>query len=156
MKEPRLLINVGEPAGIGPDLCVALAQHDLPPLVLIGDLDCLHNKRIEIADNLGIALFIGMNAVRSIQRWNHRHSVEEKWHKEDSMLFRKLWIDAVELADIDGPEIPDHLHADKNSGDTLLLQSGKDFIDILARYGRIKPAQPVIGSGFNNDDVGFL
>ncbi len=48
MKEPRLLVNVGEPAGIGPDLCVALAQHDLPPLVLIGDLDCLRRRAVQL------------------------------------------------------------------------------------------------------------
>ncbi len=48
MREPRLLISVGEPAGIGPDLCVALAQHTLPPVVLIGDLDCLRHRAIQL------------------------------------------------------------------------------------------------------------
>ena len=48
MSQPRLLLNVGEPAGIGPDLCVALAQHALPPLVLIGDIDCLRHRALQL------------------------------------------------------------------------------------------------------------
>ncbi|WP_308389571.1 4-hydroxythreonine-4-phosphate dehydrogenase PdxA [Acidithiobacillus sp. AMEEHan] len=48
MKQARLLLHVGEPAGIGPDLCVALAQHALPPLVLIGDIDCLRHRALQL------------------------------------------------------------------------------------------------------------
>ncbi|MEY2341801.1 4-hydroxythreonine-4-phosphate dehydrogenase PdxA [Acidithiobacillus sp. IBUN Pt1247-S3] len=48
MSRLRLLLSVGEPAGIGPDLCVSLAQHMLPPLVLIGDIDCLRHRAIQL------------------------------------------------------------------------------------------------------------
>jgi 4-hydroxythreonine-4-phosphate dehydrogenase len=35
---PPLVVTAGEPAGIGPDLCIALGRRDdLPPLVVIGD-----------------------------------------------------------------------------------------------------------------------
>ena len=33
-----LLISSGEPAGIGPDLCLALADYDLP-LVILGQIN---------------------------------------------------------------------------------------------------------------------
>jgi 4-hydroxythreonine-4-phosphate dehydrogenase len=37
-----IALTVGEPAGIGPDLCVLLAQRDLPAaVVVIGDRDLL-------------------------------------------------------------------------------------------------------------------
>tara|TARA_A100001015_G_scaffold186405_1_gene207497 strand:+ start:1969 stop:2955 length:987 start_codon:yes stop_codon:yes gene_type:complete len=39
------LITLGEPAGIGPDLMAMLAQRaDLPPCVVVGDADCLHDR----------------------------------------------------------------------------------------------------------------
>lgn len=38
---PRLAITSGEPAGIGPDLCVQLAHHPHAELVLLGDRDLL-------------------------------------------------------------------------------------------------------------------
>jgi len=48
---PRLVITPGEPAGIGPDLCVCLAQRDIPAeLVVIADSDLLRER----AEQLGI------------------------------------------------------------------------------------------------------
>ncbi len=48
---PRIAISSGEPAGIGPDLCVGLRQGQFPvELVLLGDPDLLHRR----ADLLGI------------------------------------------------------------------------------------------------------
>lgn len=38
-----LLVSSGEPAGIGPDVCLALADFEWP-LVIIGDLDVLKNR----------------------------------------------------------------------------------------------------------------
>ncbi len=47
-----LALTSGEPAGIGPDLCVQLTRHgDLPPLVIIGDPELLAAR----AAMLGIA-----------------------------------------------------------------------------------------------------
>ncbi len=47
-----LAVTSGEPAGIGPDLCVQLARYDdLPPLVIIGDPELLDAR----ARMLGIA-----------------------------------------------------------------------------------------------------
>lgn len=46
-----LIITSGEPAGVGPDLCLALAKHDLP-LVVLGDLDVLKTRAKEL--NLSI------------------------------------------------------------------------------------------------------
>ncbi|MFA7495110.1 MAG: 4-hydroxythreonine-4-phosphate dehydrogenase PdxA [Acidithiobacillus sp.] len=45
MKSPRLLVTVGEPAGIGPDICLQLAAHPLPTgILLLGDLHCLRSR----------------------------------------------------------------------------------------------------------------
>lgn len=50
---PRLLLTTGEPAGIGPDLCVMLAQQTLPcALTVIGDPKLLEDR----AARLGLPL----------------------------------------------------------------------------------------------------
>ena len=47
--EPRLLVTVGEPAGIGPDVCLQLARHALPSgVLLIGDLRCLRSRALTL------------------------------------------------------------------------------------------------------------
>ena len=52
---PRLVFTPGEPAGIGPDLCIKLAQQTLPiELVIIGDKDLFANR----AKQLGLPLDI--------------------------------------------------------------------------------------------------
>jgi len=52
---PRLVITAGEPAGIGPDLCVRIAQQDLPcQLIVIADRDVLMQR----AEKLGLPLHI--------------------------------------------------------------------------------------------------
>ena len=49
----RIVLTSGEPAGIGPDLCIAIAQSDLPcQLVAIASPDLL----LERADQLGLPL----------------------------------------------------------------------------------------------------
>lgn len=48
---PVLALTAGEPAGVGPDLCVALSQHTLPcRLSVLGDVDVLRDR----ADRLGV------------------------------------------------------------------------------------------------------
>lgn len=42
-----LLISSGEPAGVGPDLCLALADYDFP-LVVLGDLEVLRARAREL------------------------------------------------------------------------------------------------------------
>jgi 4-hydroxythreonine-4-phosphate dehydrogenase len=58
---PVLALSAGEPAGIGPDLCVALSQHALPcRLSVLGDIDVLRAR----AAQLGIATdFISADAI---------------------------------------------------------------------------------------------
>lgn len=46
---PRLVLTAGEPAGIGPDLCVQIAQRDLPcRLMVIADCDVLDQRAAEL------------------------------------------------------------------------------------------------------------
>jgi 4-hydroxythreonine-4-phosphate dehydrogenase len=47
MRQPLLAITSGEPAGIGPDLCLQLAQHELP-IVVIGDYNLLAQRAKQI------------------------------------------------------------------------------------------------------------
>ncbi len=45
---PRIIITSGEPAGIGPDLCVKLAQHDVKAdITIIGDKDALKARALQ-------------------------------------------------------------------------------------------------------------
>ncbi len=46
-----LLISSGEPAGIGPDLCLALAAYELP-IVILSDLSVLENRAKELKKNV--------------------------------------------------------------------------------------------------------
>ncbi len=55
MTIPRIALTAGEPAGIGPDLCIQLAQFDLPcQLIVIADPDLLQQR----AQQLGLAIQI--------------------------------------------------------------------------------------------------
>ena len=58
---PTLAITAGEPAGIGPDLCIALSHHALPcRLTVLGDIDVLRAR----AAQLGISIhFITSDAI---------------------------------------------------------------------------------------------
>lgn len=50
---PRIALTVGEPAGIGPDICLMLASAATPAaLLLVGDMDCLQSR----AAQLGLTL----------------------------------------------------------------------------------------------------
>ncbi|MCX8050055.1 MAG: hypothetical protein N3A55_10430, partial [Methylohalobius sp.] len=50
-ESPHLVLTYGEPAGIGPDLCLMLAQRDLPcRLTLVGDPQVLKQR----AEQLGL------------------------------------------------------------------------------------------------------
>jgi 4-hydroxythreonine-4-phosphate dehydrogenase len=46
-----LLISSGEPSGIGPDLCLALANYDFP-LVIAGDLNVLESRAKELNQSI--------------------------------------------------------------------------------------------------------
>ena len=67
-KKPRILVSSGEPAGIGPDLIVKLAQTDYQnDLTIIGDPELL----IERAKHLSLPLEI--NAVSNAGESHHSH-----------------------------------------------------------------------------------
>ena len=46
-----LLVSSGEPAGIGPDLCLALAAHPVP-LVVLGDKALLAQRAEELKHDI--------------------------------------------------------------------------------------------------------
>jgi 4-hydroxythreonine-4-phosphate dehydrogenase len=55
---PRLALTPGEPAGIGPDLCIALAQRALPAeLVAVADPELLHARAAQLGLPLEIQPF---------------------------------------------------------------------------------------------------
>lgn len=42
---PRIVLTIGEPAGIGPEIALLLGQHPLPaPVLLVGDYHCLRSR----------------------------------------------------------------------------------------------------------------
>jgi 4-hydroxythreonine-4-phosphate dehydrogenase len=44
-ERPTLVVTSGEPAGIGPDICLALAGADLPVRIrVLGDRSLLHSR----------------------------------------------------------------------------------------------------------------
>ena len=52
---PRIAITSGEPAGIGPDICVMLAQHDIEAdITIIGDTEMLADRARQLDINLAI------------------------------------------------------------------------------------------------------
>lgn len=47
---PRLVITAGEPAGIGPDLCLRLAQSDqITQLIVVADIELLRQRAAQLA-----------------------------------------------------------------------------------------------------------
>lgn len=47
--EARIALTLGEPAGIGPDICLDLARAALPAALLaIGDIDCLRERAVRL------------------------------------------------------------------------------------------------------------
>ncbi|MFI4955124.1 MAG: 4-hydroxythreonine-4-phosphate dehydrogenase PdxA [Gammaproteobacteria bacterium] len=73
-----LLISSGEPAGIGPDLCVALADHDLP-LVVLGDQQVLESRAKELKKSVR---FITYKADHPIETKPGSLTVIPVWCKE--------------------------------------------------------------------------
>ncbi|OYY81619.1 MAG: 4-hydroxythreonine-4-phosphate dehydrogenase PdxA, partial [Hydrogenophilales bacterium 16-62-9] len=46
---PTLALTAGEPAGIGPDLCIALSHQELPcRLSVLGDIDVLRARAAQL------------------------------------------------------------------------------------------------------------
>ena len=66
---PRIAITPGEPAGIGPDLCVMLAQQDWPvELVVIADENLMLDTARRL--NLPLELFL-YSAIRNLDPDSH-------------------------------------------------------------------------------------
>ncbi|KTD52829.1 4-hydroxythreonine-4-phosphate dehydrogenase PdxA [Legionella quateirensis] len=59
-----LLVSSGEPAGIGPDLCLALAGYDVP-LVILGDLNVLKLRAIELSRTIDFYEYKSDETVKS-------------------------------------------------------------------------------------------
>jgi 4-hydroxythreonine-4-phosphate dehydrogenase len=57
-KIPRIAITAGEPAGIGPDLCVMLAQHAFPAhITIIADQALLTARAKQLGQNINISAY---------------------------------------------------------------------------------------------------
>lgn len=69
VNKPILAITPGEPAGIGPDLCLQLLQRPLPcPVVLVADPDMLQQR----AETLGLPF--------DYTPWTHRHRQDRAYY----------------------------------------------------------------------------
>lgn len=58
MRVPRIVVTSGEPAGIGPDACVALSHRDWPAdLVIAGDAKLLEETAAALGEAPGVCLY---------------------------------------------------------------------------------------------------
>ncbi len=65
---PRIVLTTGEPAGIGPDLCVLLSRQDLPArLTVLADPDLLRQRAVQ----RGVDLVLHEGEAREPQRAGH-------------------------------------------------------------------------------------
>jgi 4-hydroxythreonine-4-phosphate dehydrogenase len=55
---PRLAITTGEPAGIGPDLCIALAHHSHAEIVLLGDRSMLTERARDLDSEFHVTDYV--------------------------------------------------------------------------------------------------
>ncbi len=56
---PRLIVTSGEPAGIGPDLCLALAGRDWPcDVVVAGDIELLKQRALQLRLNIRLVPYV--------------------------------------------------------------------------------------------------
>ncbi|WP_428353346.1 4-hydroxythreonine-4-phosphate dehydrogenase PdxA [Methyloprofundus sp.] len=62
---PRIALTSGEPSGIGPDLCIQLAQYELAcELVVIADPELLHQRAKQLDMPLSINIFNPQHEIR--------------------------------------------------------------------------------------------
>lgn len=60
MSRPRLIVTSGEPAGIGPDLCIKIAEREWPcELVVAGDADLLQDRAAQLRQSIRIERVTG-------------------------------------------------------------------------------------------------
>ena len=59
-----LLVSSGEPAGVGPDLCLALAGYDVP-IVILGDLNVLKQRAIELSRTISFNEYKSEESVKN-------------------------------------------------------------------------------------------
>ena len=64
-------------------------------------------------------------------------------------------IDGGKRAGKGGPQIANHLHAGQDDHDIFGFEPGHDGFDVFAGQGRIHASQAVVGTGFQDYDVGF-
>lgn len=67
-----LFVSSGEPAGIGPDICLALAQSDLP-LIVAGDMDVLQQRANSLKKSITFHHYSPKNTLFSPGRLNVLH-----------------------------------------------------------------------------------
>jgi 4-hydroxythreonine-4-phosphate dehydrogenase len=77
MKLPTLVLTTGEPAGIGPDLALLIAQHPLPcALVVLADIDLLRERADQLAIPVELELLSGSGVPQA-----HQPGIVQVWHE---------------------------------------------------------------------------
>ena len=70
---PRIAITSGEPAGIGPDICVLLSQLSIAAdITVIGDMDVLHDR----ARQLNVKMDVTPYALTQMPRLHHKNTIK--------------------------------------------------------------------------------
>lgn len=66
---PRLVISAGEPAGIGPDLCLQLAQKKIAAeLVVIADIELLRQRATQLGISIELLTYQSSQVTQAVQQ----------------------------------------------------------------------------------------
>ena len=95
-----------------------------------------------------------MKPIRLVQGAVARDAFQEERVKHQPVLLRKLRIDRIEAFREILAEIARRVHAREKHRDLPLDQTGDDRFEIFPGYGRIHPAQGIVGAEFDDDAVG--
>jgi 4-hydroxythreonine-4-phosphate dehydrogenase len=152
MALPRLIVTAGEPAGIGPDLIVALAQREWPAeITVIGDPDVLAERAaalghaVEIvAGDEGVARPSVAGTLRVLARRVARPVVPGKLDPENAPHVLELLDEAADACAADRYDAMVTAPVQKS----LLAESGVDFTGhteyLAARLGAEQPVMMLI------------
>ncbi|MBL8268979.1 4-hydroxythreonine-4-phosphate dehydrogenase PdxA [Steroidobacter sp.] len=72
-RSPRLIVTSGEPAGIGPDLCLAIAERDWPcDVVIAGDIELLKQRAQQLRLDIQLTTYVNSTKLPIHQRGSLR------------------------------------------------------------------------------------
>ena len=122
----------------------------------MGDAGGLQHMRQNAAHDLSHSGFIRMHAIGLVQLRIGSHSFKEKGIERNVIFSRQITIDALERRGVIRAEIGRCAHPDQQHSRFRGFQPGQHGVEIGASLRRIGAAQHVVGSQFEDDQIGFV